>query len=106
MAKTNIYPRNTKLPQQYTTKNISWADSTVYYDEISDNQTYTFSNLQNGATVILVVKNVWGATVTIQLPTVIVGTSMTYDVLPNASNVYTFVIVNDKIYATVIPGMY
>lgn len=84
--------------------NIDWSQGNSFYNNISANKTYTFSNVRNGNTVILLVKNTSGSTITLILPSN-VNNSIILTVAAGKTNVYTFIRSNGFTYAAVVDGM-
>lgn len=85
---------------------IDWSAGNLFYKDVAANSTLTFSNLQDGKTISVAIRNTSGADVTITLPTVI--KSADFSALVKASNketVFTFMYMNSKVYASSVGDM-
>lgn len=83
---------------------IDWSLSHIFYKEVAANTTFTFSNLVDGKSISLIVRNTSGANITLTLPTV-VGASPDLVVPPAKENIYTFIRTAAKTYVSAISGM-
>lgn len=84
---------------------IDWSAAEVFYKDISANETYTFSNVQNGKTIIVIINNTSGGTVTASFPTALVDSNFSGDIATGKESVFTFVSSNSKVYATSVIDM-
>lgn len=85
--------------------NVDWSLGYIYYKEISANSTFTFSNLEDGKTISLIIKNTGAATYNIVLPTVIKPASIDLTIQAGKQNVYTFIATSTSVYATAVTQM-
>lgn len=84
---------------------IDWGLGFSYYKTITTASTFTFSNLQNGKTITVIITNSSGADVVITLPTLIKTLDFNTTVKAGKANVYTFIRSNGNVYASYIPDM-
>lgn len=92
--------------QSIAALNIDWSLGNLFYKDLSTSSTFTFSNLQDGKTISVAIRNTSGADITITLPSVI--KSSTFVNVVKASNketVFTFMRMNGKTYAASIGDM-
>jgi hypothetical protein len=86
--------------------NVDWSLGNVFYKSISTGTTFTFSNTADGKTISLAVINTSGADVAVAFPAGIkVKTGFSLSVPAGQANIYTFIVANSIIYATVVDGM-
>lgn len=85
--------------------NIDWASADVFYKDISANETYTFSNVTNGKTIVVAINNTSGGTITVSFPTALVDSNFSGDISAGSESVFTFVSSNSKVYATSVIDM-
>jgi len=85
--------------------NVDWSLGYIYYKEISANSTFTFSNLEDGKTISLIVKNTGAVTYNIVLPTAIKPASIDLTIQAGKQNVYTFIATSTSVYATAVTQM-
>jgi hypothetical protein len=83
---------------------IDWTLNTSYFNIITANKTFTFSNVTDNKIIIVAIRNNSAGTITLTWPTV-VQNLMINTVSPSRENVYTFIRSNGKIYATCLDGM-
>lgn len=98
-------PKIIKPTSTVSLLNIDWSLGYIYYKEISANSTFTFSNLENGKTISLIIKNTGAATYNLVLPTVIKTASMDLTIQAGKQNVYTFIATSTSVYATAVTQM-
>jgi len=111
MALTKVQDEMLESPpveasQSIAALNIDWSLGNLFYKDLSTSSTFTFSNLQDGKTISVAVRNTSGADITITLPSVI--KSSTFVNVVKASNketVFTFMRMNGKTYASSIGDM-
>lgn len=84
---------------------IDWSSADVFHKDISANETYTFSNVQDGKTIIVIINNTSGGTVTASFPTALVDSNFSGDIATGKESVFTFVSSNSKVYATSVIDM-
>lgn len=78
--------------------NIDWSLNLNYYNNISSNKTYTFSNTIENQTIVLVIKNTGASTITLGFPTLLKNLDFQYTVLAGKTTIYTFLKLNNVIY--------
>jgi hypothetical protein len=83
---------------------IDWDENSIFFNTISANKTYTFSNMVEGQTIVFIVKNTGASAITLTFPT-LVSIYFVNTVQPGKENIYTFLRCNSKTYVTVIDGM-
>jgi len=90
---TNIYSINT-----LTGTTIDWNNNTVEKN-ISTSETYTFSNVTTGSTVVVVLNNTGSSNVLPTFPTSVKWANSLYptNILPNATSIYSFFRTKNKI---------
>lgn len=84
---------------------IDWSTADVFYKDISTNETYTFSNVQDGKTIIVILNNTAVGTVTASFPTALVDSNFSGDIDAANESVFTFVASNSKVYATAVSNL-
>jgi hypothetical protein len=85
--------------------NVDWSLGYIYYKEISANSTFTFSNLEDGKTISLIIKNTGASTYNVVLPTAIKPSSIDLTIQAGKQNVYTFIATSTSVYATAVTQM-
>lgn len=90
---------------EITALNIDWSLGDTFYKLIAANSTFTFSNVRNGKTVSVFLKNTSGANITVTLPAVLASGALNVTIKPANENVYTFIRSNNKTYAALLPDM-
>lgn len=86
--------------------NIDWSLGELFYKDLAASSTLTFSNLQDGKTISVAIRNTSGADIAITLPTVIKSASFVNTVkASNKETVFTFMRLNGKTYAASIGDM-
>ena len=84
---------------------IDWSSADVFYKDVSANTTFTFSNVQDGKTIIVIVNNTAVGTVTVDFPTALKASGFSGDIDASNESVFTFVASNSKVYATSVANM-
>lgn len=84
---------------------IDWNLAFSYYKSISTGSTFTFSNVQNGKTITVVLTNSSGTDVSVVFPTLKKTLDFNTTVKAGMSNVYTFIASSGNVYASYIPDM-
>lgn len=86
---------------------LDWTQSNIFTKTISSNKTFTFSNDRNGQTLILKVENTDSSDHTITFPATIKwpGSDARGDITASAVNIYTFVKIDNYVYATSMEEM-
>lgn len=85
--------------------NIDWNTGFTFYKSISSNSVFTFSNVEDGKTITLIVTNTSGASVAITLPTILKSSGFVLTVAPSKANVYTFIRADNNTYASFISDL-
>lgn len=85
--------------------NLDWGTGSVFYKAVTVASTFTFSNMVDGKTIILIVKNTSGGSLVITLPTTIKVPAIVLTVISGSTNIYTFIRANGNTYASYIDGM-
>jgi hypothetical protein len=98
-------PKIIKPTSTVSLLNVDWSLGYIYYKEISSDSTFTFSNLEDGKTISLIVKNIGASTYNIVLPTVIKPSSIDLTIQAGKQNVYTFIATSTSVYATAVTQM-
>jgi len=98
-------PKIIKPTSTVSLLNVDWSLGYIYYKEISANSTFTFSNLEDGKTISLIIKNTGATTYNIVLPTVIKPASIDLTIQAGKQNVYTFIATSTSVYATAVTQM-
>jgi hypothetical protein len=98
-------PKIIKPTSTVSLLDVDWSLGYVHYKEISANSTFTFSNLEDGKIISLIIKNTGAATYNITLPTVIKTASMDLTIQAGKQNVYTFIATSTSVYATAVTQM-
>ena len=93
------------LNLEITALDIDWSTAEVFYKDVSANTTFTFSNVQDGKTIIVIVNNTAVGTVTIDFPTALKASGFSGDIDASNESVFTFVASNSKVYATSVANM-
>ena len=93
-------PLNLPRNKNISALNIDWNDGEIFYKDISADSTFTFSNLQNGKTIIVIINNTDTLSHTVAFPTTLARNDIVLSVLNGKENVYTFVRSNGKTYVT------
>ena len=88
-----------------TLQDIDWSTADVFYKDVSTNETFTFSNITDGNTIIVVINNTAVGTVTITFPTALKDASFSGDLAAATEGVYTVLSSNGKQYLTEIKDM-
>jgi hypothetical protein len=85
---------------------IDWSLGYIFRKSISANSTFTFSNMEDGKVITVMIKNTSGAAVTIAFPSGIWrDPAMVLSIPAGQKNVYTFIRDNAETTASFIPGM-
>jgi len=82
--------------------NVDWSLGDTFYKDISTSSTFTFSNLANGKTIIVILKNTGASDITVTFPTSLKSGILYNIISPNKENIYTFIRSNNKTYASVV----
>jgi hypothetical protein len=85
--------------------NIDWDLSDMFHDTVTANTTYTFTNSTQNKSVVVVVHNTSGSTVTIDFPAGIYKEAGTLTIDPGLAAVYTFISVNSNIYFAAVSNL-
>jgi len=83
---------------------IDWSLSNVFFNVIAANKTFTFTNMVNGKTIVVIIKNTSGGAITPTFPTALFSGALP-TVASGTENVYTFIRSNSKTYVSVVDGM-
>jgi hypothetical protein len=102
---TANFPKIIKPTSTVSLLDVDWSLGYIYYKEISANSTFTFSNLEDGKTISLIVKNTGASTYNIVLPTAIKPSSIDLTIQAGKQNVYTFIATSTSVYATAVTQM-
>lgn len=94
-AITSSYAINTLLPYNITVLNntdINWTNNTFEKD-VSTSETYTFSNVQTGSSVVVILNNTGSSTVLPVFPLQVrwANSLVPTQILSNATSIYTFI---------------
>lgn len=85
---------------------IDWSLGENFYKEVSSNSTITFSNIQDGKVVLLVIRNTSNSNITLTLPSGIYKDAYLDLTVPSLKeNVYTFIRTNGKTYVSYVVGL-
>lgn len=90
---------------EVTLLDVDWSTAEVFYKDVSANTTFTFSNVQQGKTIIVIVNNTAVGTVTVDFPTALKASGFSGDIDASNESVFTFVASNSKVYATSVANM-
>jgi hypothetical protein len=82
--------------------NIDWSTGDTFYKEISTSSFFTFSNEENGKTILVILKNTGASNITITFPSALKSGTLYNIVSPLKENIYTFVRSNNKTYVTAV----
>lgn len=82
-----------------TETNIDWGLNSLFYNNISSNKTYTFSNMIEGQTITLKIKNTGASTITLTFPSLLKNLDFQNTVLAGKTTVYTFFRLNSLTFA-------
>ena len=85
--------------------NIDWSAGFVFYKTVAVNSSFTFSNVEDGKVISLIINNNGASTITITLPSPIHAVSKTLTILAGKSTVCTFVSADSKIYSAATPNL-
>ncbi len=85
--------------------NIDWSLGYIFYKQISTNSTFTFSNLEDGKTISLIIRNIGASTCIITLPTTIQSSTLDLTIQAGKRNVYTFIRSGSDVYVTSVSQM-
>lgn len=94
-AITSSYAINTLLPYNITIlsgTSINWTNNTFEKD-VSTSETYTFSNVQTGSSMVVILNNTGSSTVLPVFPTQVrwANSLVPTQILSNATSIYTFI---------------
>ena len=77
---------------------IDWTLGNVYYKDIAENSTFTFTNVTDGKTISVILTNTSAATISITLPATIYRVAGALTIAAGEGAVYTFMRANSKTY--------
>jgi hypothetical protein len=86
--------------------NIDWSAGDLFYMDLTTSSTLTFSNIVQGKSISVAIRNTSASDILITLPTTI--KSSLFDAVVKASNketVFTFMAMNSKVYAASVGDM-
>lgn len=95
----------TESSKSVSSLNIDWSTGFVFYKTVAVNSSFTFSNVEDGRVISLIVANNGASTITITLPSPIQAVSKTFTILAGKSTVCTFVSADSKIYSAATPNL-
>lgn len=84
---------------------INWSAGFVFHKTVAVNSSFTFSNVEDGKVISLIINNNGASTITITLPSPIQAVSKTFTILAGKSTVCTFVSADSKIYSAATPNL-
>lgn len=84
---------------------IDWTLGAVFYKDIRENSTFTFSNVTDGKIVTVIIRNTSLVAVDVTLPDLVKSAALALSVLPGNTNIYTFVRANGKTYVSYVSNM-
>jgi hypothetical protein len=78
---------------------IDWSLGDCFYKSLSANETFTFSNVSDCATIIVAITNTSGGSVTVQFPAgILKDSSFSGEISASATSIFTFVSINSVTY--------
>jgi hypothetical protein len=78
---------------------VDWSNAETHYKDVSSNTTFTFSNIQEGKSIVVVIKNTSGSTITSFWPAgVLKDSSYTGQIAAGKETIFTFIRSNSKTY--------
>ena len=95
----------TESSKSVSALNIDWGTGFVFYKTVAVNSSFTFSNVEDGKVISLIIANNGASTITITLPSPIQAVSKTFTILAGKSTVCTFVSADSKIYSAATPNL-
>ena len=95
----------TESSKSVSALNIDWSTGFVFYKTVAVNSSFTFSNVEDGKVISLIIANNGASTITITLPSPIQAVSKTFTILAGKSTVCTFVSADSKIYSAATPNL-
>lgn len=98
-------PKIIKPTNTVSALDVDWSLGYIHYKEISANSTFTFSNLEDGKTISLIIKNTGASTYNINFPATIKTTSLDLTIQAGKQNIYTFISTSTSVYATAVTQM-
>lgn len=85
---------------------IDWSLGTTFYKSISADTTFTFSNIEAGKTITVVLYNSAVTKITVTLPSMKVETGFfDNEILATSASVFTFASINGAVYGSSITGV-
>lgn len=81
---------------------VDWSLGDTFYKNISISSTFTFSNLINGKTILVILKNTGASDITVTFPTALKSGVLYNIISPNKENIYTCIRSNGKTYISAI----
>lgn len=90
------------IDTQIVGTDIDWSNGDTFYKLISSNTSFTFSNVTNGKTIAVSIKNTGASDITLTFPSALTSGILNLIVSPGKENIYTFVRSNNKTYVSVI----
>lgn len=102
----SVVEQNSGVDQVVPALDLDWGAYDTFYKDVAVNSTFTFSNISNGKSIVLAVRNSGASSVNISFPAGIIynpASSLTVD--PGEYSVFTFVRTNNLIFLSVIDGM-
>jgi hypothetical protein len=82
---------------------IDWSKGNVFYKDVAANSTFTFTNVNDGQTIIAIIKNTSGGTITLTLPAgLIKPAAFPLTIAAGKESLFTFVRYNSKTAASVV----
>ena len=108
----SVYDKGETIPETVTSLtlitalNIDWALGPFFYRDISASSTFTFSNLVEGKTISVAIRNTSASEITVIFPTVIKSSAFVNTVKSSLKEtVFTFMRINGKTYAASVGDM-
>ena len=94
----SVAPTDTPI----TTLDIDWSSGDTFYKSVTTNSTFTFSNLINGKSITIFIKNTSAGNIVLSFPLALKSGVLNLVVNPNKENAYTFVRSDNKLYVNAI----
>lgn len=95
----------TESSKSVSALNVDWSTGFVFYKTVAVSSSFTFSNIEDGKVISLIITNNGASTITITLPSPIFAASKTFTILAGKTTVCTFVSANSNVYAATLPNI-
>jgi len=101
-----VIEQNSGVDQVVPALDLDWGGYDTFYKDVAADTAFTFSNISNGKSIALAVRNSGGSAVTISFPAGVIFNPLSiFTIDPGEYSVFTFVRTNSLIFLSVMDGL-